>query len=309
MIFAVNTMFIFISLFLVIITFSSFRLKSTHIKNRLFRIKNYGKANFKSVNSGVAYLRPLKLLLGNFFDLEYLFKKKKQRIIKAGLGEYVNTVDLFLIKILLLISATFTGSVYFFFQMSREEEIINILADNLVIISSFFILIAICSVGDEIVFSFLRKKRRNSVLNRLIFFINLFISNTLAGDNIYTALLSCSFEIPGLLGKEVEKTCQEFYTKGKVKALKNLSDRLDVDELSDFVNLLILGIDTTEKDFANFLKENEIRLQEIKESKALEKQASKPIYSILFNVLSFMAVVSIIIMPMLLSFISYLNRF
>ena len=109
--------------------------------------------------------------------------------------------------------------------------------------------------------------------------------------------------------KAADELVKSISTKGKIKALQDLAIRVDVDELTDFVNLLILGIDTTETNFANFLKENEIRLQEIKESKALEKQASKPIYAILLNVLSFAAIISVLIMPMLLSFIDYLNKF
>lgn len=275
---------------------------------RLFKIKNYGKANLKSLQEGFSHFEPIRLIVANYFDLEYLFEKKKNMIKSAGLDRKLNPVDLIIVKTLSIITTIVFNLIYFKIEMVKVQyDFTTFLVNNaMLLILSFWLIILVIFI-DNFIFKIIRKSRQSAVLERLIFFINLFKSNVLAGDNLYQSLLSCAAEIPGVLGTEIEKSCSEFATIGKRKALENLSQRLDVEELTDFIDVILAGLDIPEQNFANFLTENELKIQEIKESDAFEKQAVKPIQVTLANILSFISVFSLMLAPFIFWLIEYMK--
>lgn len=309
MVFTVNAIYLFLAILIFIVAFPSLKFKSSGLHQRLYRIKNYGKADLKSLQEGIFILEPIRLLLGHYFSMEYYINRKKATMTRAGLEDRFNPLDILIIKVLFILFYLILGSIYFSFMYKLySNQIIDFMANNLVVIILFFFILFLLIFIDQITFKILRAYRINSVMSRIVFFINLFKSNILAGDNLYKALSNCGTEISGVLGKEIIKTCEDIPQKGKFKALEDFAKRLDIDELTDFIHVILSGINTPTKDFSDFLNENELKIQEIKESQQLEKQQTKPIQAIMFNVLGFIAVVSVVIITFVLSLINYINK-
>lgn len=284
------------------------KIKTNTLRQRIARIKNYGKANLQHLKQGLHFLEPLRLIISNHFDVEYRVEKKKNTMIKAGINSNINTLDIIVLKFLMFFFITLGGFVYFYISYMKYSNVFTFFINNLISYIGFSLFVIIVLFGDNLIFSLFRRYRINSVLNRLVFFINLFKNNIMSGDNLYRALQDCATVIPGVLGKELENTLINIPIKGKIQALKDLSVRLEIDELTDFINLIITGINTPAKTLADFLDENESRLHDIKLSKNVEKHKSKPVMGSIYNTLTFLAIVSLLITIFVLLFMEYIDK-
>lgn len=302
-----SAIFIFLGLFIIYIGFPKIQIKSRSVIEKLNKIKNYGKVDFKKLKKGISLFEPIRLMLGNKFDFEYMFEKKKRKIINLGLDEKINVTDIVIGKTLSLITLIILGIIYVVLDIKTYENINLFLIDNVINIVIYFTIIIAILIGDDLILDSMRDSRNKQILKRLVFFINLFKTNIMSGDNLYLALDNCGKEIKGTLGVEIKKTVKEFHTKGQINALQNFADRIGLEELTDFMSIIITGLENKNEDFAEFLDENEISIQEIKESKAIEKQTSKPIQAVLLNTLGFISAMSIIITVFMLNLLKMID--
>lgn len=294
-------LFILIASILVFYSSISFSVSSSPKgKNRLKELSNMGNSDYSNAKSGLKIFLSLRFFMMKNTNLEIMLSKLDSKLKKSGLSKYINTIDYFFLKYMILIFTVIFALKFSIPSLILARTFEEFLMNN--VNEFYFYTFAILGIvyGDGFVMKFLFDRKQKVVYRDLITFISLFESNVMAGDNLYYGILHGAKDMSGTLSKEFLITCKEFLTLGQNRALQRFKERLDVDEISHFIDILIDGQQNENVEFADFIQSHSDELIELKHEASKEANASLPLIITMSNLL---AVISILLV--IFSYVGY----
>ncbi len=288
----IATLSLFMAAFLLIfslmrIIFSS-RLK---VEKRIEYIENIEKQHYldEELSFGERIIIPLFNSIGKrFLSLSPEYKAKKKRVVLERAGFLKNTsYERFIAKRMMttIVVTLLIGLVMGFFK-------VKFVITFLIMIWMFIFI--------QIVFRFVTKaaitKRSNQMVKDLPYTLDLITVSVEAGLSLDGAIGRIIMNIPGVLSEEFSKTLKEMRMGiDKKHALRNMSDRCDVRDLSIFINALIQA-DELGVSLGKVLRIEGAQLREKRRQAAKEKAMKAPVKMLFPMILFIFPAIFIIIL-------------
>lgn len=299
MLFFITAIFFMLALILLYAVFNMLFFKKIKVDERLAYIENIDSEAYleSELDFGTRVVIPLFNNIGKrflSFSPDYSNKRKRLELERAGFLKHI-TYERLVAKRLMTALVVSMG-----FGLLLVALKVNVILTVMLILWAF--------VFTQIIFRFSTKaaisKRSTQIVRDLPYTLDLITVSVEAGLSLDGAIARIVSNIRGVLSEEFSKTLKEMRMGiDKKQALRNMSDRCDVRDLSVLVNALIQA-DELGVSLGKVLRIEGAQLREKRRQAAREKAMKAPV-KILFPLIVFIfpAIFVIILGPAVINMI------
>lgn len=299
MLFFITAIFFILALILLYAVFNMLFSKKIKVDERLAYIENIDSEAYleSELDFGTRVVIPLFNSIGkrfSSFSPDYSNKRKRLELERAGFLKHI-TYERLVAKRLMTALVVSMG-----FGLLLVAFKVNVILTVMLILWAF--------VFTQIIFRFSTKaaisKRSTQIVRDLPYTLDLITVSVEAGLSLDGAIARIVSNIRGILSEEFSKTLKEMRMGiDKKQALRNMSDRCDVRDLSVLVNALIQA-DELGVSLGKVLRIEGAQLREKRRQAAREKAMKAPV-KILFPLIVFIfpAIFVIILGPAVINMI------
>jgi pilus assembly protein TadC len=295
---------IFVTIFAALYSLSDIKIVTNYHRERLLKIRHFGKSKLVNIIAGDKKLFTLKYFLGYFKWYKSHKERVKELIEKNHLNFKMNIEDYMAIKYLSVFSSVIALFVLLYTDTKDYINISDLFLTNINTIFLFFLFIVVVLVADIAFLSLIFTIKRNEIIEQLDFFTNLFELGIRSGETPIGALRTATEESHGFLKKEFEITLKEYDAGLPFRhALNNTSRRVSIDELTEFIEFIKRASNNQHDDFAKFINHSRQEFINIKMQISKDQQNTLPQRLTYYNMLGFIAELMIFITPLIFTFL------
>lgn len=290
----VSSFFIFLTVFLTFYFLLDMKTPTGKHRDKLLRIKYLGtyKATERNYN-----IRILKHYMNFFQFYKKRVKKTEEAYNKCRLKSKIDIKVYIIFKYFIFLIV----SIMYIYNLTFEIKTETFFVLGLKFFLFLTILFIILDL-DLVVLMAIYKFKKNEIVSELIYFMNSYEIGKSVGENTSMSFRNSIKNIEGILKDEIIDFLDEYDSGIPLKiALNNLAERINLDEVTSFIELVKRNEDNSYITSCNHLNNSKYELLIMYEELSKEQELTAPKRILFYSVFGFIAVLSTMTFPVFIS--------